>query len=111
MLRGDPGAPPPLEHVAESLSREPDSRRIDDRQQIVEVILQNPKIEMLVPVMQLGQGDILVERILDRTDTRVYATGLDVLVDRAARQQTLETQFTAFAQIECRALVEQRIPH
>ena len=60
--RGDPQAAGPPDDVAELLARPADRRRVDDRQELLEVLGEQPVEERRVAVLERGQADVLLER-------------------------------------------------
>jgi hypothetical protein len=63
VLRCDPQSACLSEDVAELLARPPDRRRVDNGQEFLEVVAQNPVEEMLVAILQRHESDVLLERI------------------------------------------------
>ena len=74
----DPARPP--EDVAELLAGTPDRRRVDDRQELLEVVGQDPVEERLVAVLQRRQPDVALEVV--RLATDVLELERDLLLDR-----------------------------
>ena len=54
----DPGAAGPPDDVAELLARPPDRRRVDDRQELLEVLGEEPVEQGRVAVLERGQPDV-----------------------------------------------------
>ena len=78
--RGDPDAARPPHDVAELLARPPDRRRVDDRQELLEVLGQHPVEERGVAVLEGGQADVLLEVVGLAPD--VLDLEGDLLLDR-----------------------------
>ena len=55
----------PLEDVAELLAREAHRRRVDDRHHLVGVLGDDAKEQRLVAVVQRGQEDVFLERVVE----------------------------------------------
>ena len=78
----DPDAARTPEDVAELLARETDRRRVDDRQELLEVLDEEPVEQGLVAVLECGQADIPLEVIglppdvlqLQATCSSIFAT-------------------------------------
>ena len=105
----DPDAARAPEDVAELLAGEADGRRVDDRQELLEVLDEEPVEERLVAILERGQADVPLEVVGLAAD--VLELEPDLLVDRrhAWRQQAVQAEGVALAVGECRALVQQRI--
>ena len=80
-VRGrDPGPAGAADDVAELLARPPDRRRVDDGQELVEVLGEEPVEERRVAVLEGGQPDVALERVV--LDPEVLELELDLLLDR-----------------------------
>ena len=90
--RRDPGAAGPPDDVAELLARAPDRRRVDDRQELVEVFGEEPVEQRRVAVLEGRQPDVLLERIV--LDPEVLELEVDLLLDRqdAVRQEPAQPE-------------------
>ena len=78
--RGDPQAARPADDVAELLAGPPDRRGVDDRQELLGVLGQEPVEERRVAVLERGQADVLLERVVLAAE--VLELELDLLLDR-----------------------------
>ena len=85
--RGDPGATRPPDDVAELLAGAPDGRRVDDRQELGQVLGEQPVEQRRIPVLERGQTDVALERVVLAPE--VLELELDLLLDRQhpVRQQ------------------------
>ena len=63
VVGGDPDAPRAPDDVAELLAGETDRRGVDDRQELLEVLDEQPVEERLVAVLESGQSDVPLEVI------------------------------------------------
>ena len=61
--RRDPQAAGPADDVAELLAGPPDGRRVDDRQELLGVLGEEPVEERRVAVLERRQADVLLERV------------------------------------------------
>ena len=97
--------------MAELLARETDGRCVDDRQELLEVLDEEPVEQRLVAVLERGQADVPLEVIGLAPD--VLELQRDLLVDRrhARRQQAVQAKGVALTGREGRALVEERTRH
>ena len=105
----DPDAARTPEDVAELLAREADRRRVDDRQELLEVVDEEAVEQGLVAVVECGQTDIALEVIALAPDMLQFPG--DLLVERrhARWQQAVEAKGVTLAGREGRALVEERL--
>jgi len=92
MLRRDPQAAGAAKDVAELLAREANRGRVDDGEELLEMIEKHSIEEVFIPVVKRRQTDVLF-------DGRVFSTNvpddaLELFVERrdSVRHQTLETQ-------------------
>ncbi len=88
----DPDAPRPAEDVAELLAGPPDGRGVDDRQELLEVLDEEPVEQGLVAVMEGGQADVLLQVVGLAPD--VLELERDLLLDRrdVGRQQAAQPE-------------------
>ena len=77
--RGDPDAAGPPDDVAELLARPPDRRRVDDRQELLEVLGEEPVEERRVAVLERRHPDVALERVVLAAE--VLELELDLLLD------------------------------
>ncbi len=93
--------------MAELLAREADRRRVDDRQELLEIVDEQPVEQGLVAVLERREADVALEVVGLAPD--VLQLEGDLLVDRrhARRQQAVEAEGIPLAGGEGRALVEQ----
>ena len=105
--RGDPGAAGPPDDVAELLARPAHGRRVDDRQELIEVFGQQPVEQRRVAVLERRQPDVLLERVV--LDPDVLELEVDLLVDRqhAVRQQPAKPERVALGRRERQVLRQQ----
>ena len=91
----DPDAARTPEDVAELLARETDGRRVDDRQELLEVLDEDPVEQGLVAVLERGQADVALEVVGLAPD--VLELERDLLLDRrhTRRQQTVQAEGVA----------------
>ena len=94
--RRDPRPAGPPDDVAELLARPPDGRRVDDRQELVEVLGQQPVEQRRVAVLERGQPDVLLERVVLAPE--VLELEVDLLLDRQdpVRQQAAQPERVPF---------------
>jgi hypothetical protein len=92
VVGGDPQAAGPAEDVAELLAGPADRRGVDDRQELLRVLGEEPVEERRVAVLEGGEPDVLLERIVLATD--VLELELELLVDRqdAIGEQPVEPE-------------------
>ena len=106
-IRRDPHAAAAPEHLAEAPRRQPHGRRVHDGHQLIEVIAQHAVEQVLVAILQGGQLDVLLERIVVGADRSVNASRLHRHRDVLARQQPFQPEGSALGQRKTRALVVQ----
>ena len=99
----------PLEDVAELLAGESHRRRVDDRQHLVGVLHEDAKEECLVAIVQRGQEDVFLERVVEATKVAQDAADLFHLAAHVRRQQPLQAERVALGCAECGALVQLRV--
>ena len=107
VVGSDPDAAWPAQDVAELLAGAADGGRVDDGQELVEVVGQHAVEERLVAVLQRCQPDVLLEVI--RLAAQVLELEGRLLVDRhhPRRQQPAQAEPFALVLGEGGALVEQ----
>ena len=107
--RRDPYPAWPTEDVAEFLAGATDRRRVDDRQELLQVFGQHPVEQGLVPILERRQTDEALEIV--GLAAHVLELERDLLLDRgdAGGQQTAKGERVALLVGEGRALVEQRL--
>ena len=105
--RRDPRAAGPPDDVAELLARPPDGRRVDDRQEFIEVFGQQPVEQGRVAVLERGQPDVLLERVV--LDPDVLELEVDLLIDRQdpVRQEPAKPEGVALGRRERQVLRQQ----
>ena len=105
--RRDPGAAGPPDDVAELLAGAADGRRVDDRQELVEVLGEQPVEQRRVAVLERGQADVLLERVV--LDPDVLELEVDLLLDRedAVREQATQPERVALGGREGEVLRQQ----
>ena len=88
--RGDPRPARPADDVAELLARPADRRRVDDRQELLEVLGDDAVEQRRVAILERGQPDVALERVV--LAPQVLELELDLLVDGqdAIRQEARE---------------------
>ena len=109
VLGGNPPTATAPEDMAEVLTRRPDSGRVDDRHQLLEPINQEPAEQGLVPILKVGELDILAERMLGVLQRFDLAGQLLIDADQPGWEQAFEAKLGPFARRKRRALVDQRI--
>ena len=109
VVGGDPDAARTPEDVAELLAGEADRRRVDDRQELLEVLDKEAIEQRLVAVLERGESDVPLQVIWLAPD--VLQLQCDLLVDRghARRQQAVQAVQIAFPRRERRPFVEERL--
>ena len=109
VVRRDPEPPRPAEDVAELLAGSPHRRRVDDGQELLQVLAQHVMEEMLVAVLERSQTDVALERIGLAGEVLVDAPRL--LLERVDRrgQEPFEAEGPPLLEGEGRALVVQRV--
>ena len=107
VVRRDPRAARPPDDVAELLARPPDGRRVDDRQELLEVLGEHPVEQRRVAVLERGEADVLLERV--GLDPQVLELELDLLVDRQdpVGQQAAQAERLALVRREGQVLGQQ----
>ena len=107
IVGGDPHAPGPPDDVAEFLARPTDRGRVDDRQELLEVLGQDPIEQGRVAVLERGQADVPLEVVGLAPD--VLDLEGDLLLDRqdAIRQESAQAQLDALLGAERQVLGEQ----
>ena len=105
--RRDPGAAGPPDDVAEFLDGTADRRRVDDRQELLEVLGEEPVEEGRVAVLERGHPDVALEGVV--LVVEVLELELDLLVDRqdAVREQAAQPERVALLLAEGKVLGEQ----
>ena len=90
--RRDPQPARPADDVAELLAGPPDRRRVDDRQELLGVLREQPVEERRVAILERRQADVLLERV--RLPAEVLELQLDLLIDRqdAVREEPDEPE-------------------
>ena len=103
----DPGAARPPDDVAELLAGPPDRRRVDDGQELLEVLGQQPVEQRRVAVLERGEADVLLERV--GLDAQVLELELDLLLDGqdAVGQQAAQAEGLALVGREGEVLGQQ----
>ena len=106
----DPEAPRPPEDVAELLAGPPDDRRVDDRQELLDVVHEDAVEQVLVAVLERGEPDVLLEHVRLARDVRVDAPRL--LLHRAdrVRKESFEAVGLTLLFGESRAFCVQGVP-
>jgi hypothetical protein len=106
----DPEPAGASEDVAELLAGPPDDRRVDDRQELLDVVHEKPVEQVLVAVLQGREADELLELVRLTRDVRVDAALL--LLHRAdgVGQEPLEAEGLPLLFAEGRALRVQGVP-
>ena len=105
----DPEAARPAEDVAVLLARPADGRRVDDRQELLEVLDQHPVEQRLVAVLERGQPDVALEVVLLAPDVLELQRRPAPRSRRdAAGKQAVEAEGLPLGFGEPGALVEQR---
>ncbi len=79
VLGRDPGAPGPPDDVAVLLAGAPDGGRVDDGQELGEVLRQQPVEQRRVAVLECREPDVALERVV--LDPQVLQLQLHLLVD------------------------------
>ena len=103
--RRDPEPARPPEDVTELLARAAHRRRVHDREELLEVVAEHAIEEVLVPVLERREADVLLERIALAPEVLEHAPRL--LLDRVhrERQQAVEAERGALLGRERAALV------
>ena len=109
VVRGDPDAARPAVEVAELLACPAHGGRVDDRQQLFEVVQQDPVEQGLVPVLEGRQADVLLEVVLLVADMLKLQGNLLLDLHHSGRQQAAEAERVPFVVRERRVLVEDRV--
>ena len=109
IVRRDPGAARAPEDVAELLAGAPDGRGVHDRQQLLQVLGQDPIEERRVPVLERGEADVLLERIV--LPAQPLQLEGDLLLDGhdVVRQQAAQAERVALVRREGEVLGEQPV--
>ena len=90
-----------------SWHRPPDRRRVDDRQELLEVVGEQPVEQRRVAVLERGEADVLLERV--GLDPQVLELELDLLLDRqdAGREEAAQPERLALLGREREVLRQQ----
>ena len=109
VVRGDPDPTRPAPQVAELLAGAPDRGRVDDRQQLLEVLQEHAVEERLVAVLEGGQPDVALEVV--RLPAHVLELEAHLLLDvhHAGRQEAAQGEVLALLVAEGGVLVEDRV--
>ena len=93
-----------------SWRRPPDRRRVDDRQELLEVVGEQSIEQRRVAVLERGEADVLLERV--GLDPQVLELELDLLLDRQdpSREQAAQPERLALLAGKARSLVSSRLP-
>ena len=105
--RRDPRPARPADDVAELLARAADGRRVDDGQELLEVLGEHAVEQRRVAILERGQPDIALERVV--LAAQVLELELDLLVDGqdAIRQEPAKLERVAFRVAEGEVLGQQ----
>ena len=109
LLVGDIESARPPEDVRELLARFADHRRVDDRQHLLDVVVQQAEEQRLVAVLERGEVDVFLDRRRLRLEILIHA--IELLLDRRhrGRDQAVEMERFTLAGAERRPLVDQRV--
>ena len=109
IVRRDPGAARAAQDVAELLAGAPDGRRVDDRQQLLEVLGQDPVEERGVAVLERRQADVLLERSsLRRRRSSSRATCSSMVMTRSGSRPRRPNASRSSA-VKAKSLVNSRL--
>ena len=105
--RRDPDAAGPPDDVAELLAGAPDRRRVDDRQELLEVLREQPVEQRRVAVLERRHPDVALERVV--LAAQVLELELDLLLDGqdAVGQQAAQPEGVALVVGEGEVLGQQ----
>ncbi len=108
--RGDPGPAGAPDDVAELLARPPDRRRVDDRQELLEMLREQSIEQRRVAILERGEADVLLEGVV--LDPQVLELELDLLVDGqdAVGEQSAQPERLALVGREGQVLRQQPRP-
>ena len=108
--RGDPRPARAPDDVAELLARPADRRRVDDGQELLEVLAEQSIEERRVAVLERGQADVLLERV--GLDPQVLELQLDLLVEGQdpVGQQPRSLNVSRSSTGKASSLVSSRVP-
>ena len=106
VVRGDPDAAGPAPQVAELLARATHGRRVDHRQQLLEVVQQDLVEERLVAVLERCEADVPLQVVRLAPDVLQLQRHLLVHAHHARREQAADAQVVALLVGEGGALVE-----
>ena len=109
LLVGDVESARPPENVRELLAGLADHRRVDDRQHLLDVVVQQAEEQRLVAVLERGEVDVLLDRRRLRQEVLIHA--IELLLDGrdGRRDQAVEMERFTLAGAERRPLVDQRV--
>ena len=107
VIGGDPDAAGAPQDVAELLAGAPDRRRVDDRQELLEVLREQSIEQRRVAVLERGEPDVALQVVV--LDAQVLELEGDLLLDRqdAVREQAAEVERVAFVGREGEVLGQQ----
>ena len=105
--RRDPRAASPADDVAELLACPADRRRVDDRQELLEMFGHQSIEQRRVPVLERRHPDVSLERVILAAE--VLELEVDLLLDRqhAIRQQAAQSEGVALVVAEREVLGQQ----
>ena len=109
VVRGDPDPTRTPDDVTELLAGKTDGRRVDDREEFLEVLDEEPVEQGLVAVLEGGQSDVPLELIGLAPDVLQFEGKLFVDRRHTRWQETMQAEGVALAGRKCRALVEASI--
>ena len=101
----DPAGPP--DDVAELLARSPDGGGVHDRQELLEVLGEQPVEQRCVPILERREADVPLERVILAPE--MLDLEADLLLDREhpVRQQASQVEGVAFGIGEAEVLGQQ----
>ena len=108
--RRDPRPAGPPDDVAELLARAADRRRVDDREELLEVLGEEPVEQRRVAVLERGEPDVALQVV--GLDPEMLELEVDLLVDRedAVGEEAAQPERLALGGREREVLREQSIP-
>ncbi len=95
--------------VAELLAGEADGRRVDDRQELLEVLGQHAVEERRIPILEGRQADVLLERVVLASQARELELDLFLDAHDPVGKEPMEVERLALIGAEGEVLGEEAI--
>ena len=106
----DPGPARPPDDVAELLAGAPDSRRVDDRQELVKVLGQEPIEDRRVAILECCQADVSLERVILAAQVLELELTCSSIVRIRSGSRPRRWNASRSSSVKARSLVSSRLP-